>query len=154
MINPIITWLERDTGNNGPKLWIFCLLKANQSLNREQSQSALPCHHVILVTSIAVAGDRACKSNCARQASSTWRQRRWSCSDRTLHLCCTLSFPKKMASSTQLWYIRACLKRSLRLSVGSPTWLKVWPGFKRQFALALMTWLATHVWISNLKRRC
>ena len=34
---------------------ISCLLIANQSLNQEQSHSALPCHYIILVASIVVA---------------------------------------------------------------------------------------------------
>ena len=48
---PIITWCHHIF----PQLPIFCSLKSIWSLNREQPQSPLPRHHVILGESIAVA---------------------------------------------------------------------------------------------------
>ena len=60
------------------------LIKAIQNLNREQPQSPLPCHHVILVASITVAffaGDWACEIE-LRQTDVIcvpWRQQGWSC---------------------------------------------------------------------------
>ena len=78
-----------------PQQPIFCSLKAIQSLNREQPQSLLPCHHVISVASIGVAftpgrentraiffaGDGTWEIELCQTGviCFPWRQRSWSC---------------------------------------------------------------------------
>ena len=120
-----------------PQQPIFCSLKAISSLNWEQPQSPLPCHHVISVANIGVAStpgrENARASFCGRLG--VWKRiapdRRhllpvaatklimrcvWK-----LNFRCTLPFPMKMASSTQLWFIRASAGR-YAFSMGSPAW--------------------------------
>ena len=59
-----------------PQQPIFCSLKAISSVNREQPQSPLPCHHVISVASIGVAStpghENARDSFCGRL--SVWNR--------------------------------------------------------------------------------
>ena len=85
----------------------------------EQSYSALPCHHIILVTTITVAStpgrQNARATYCGRQ--SAWNRtvpdlRHLLYGSVVEHavflkadILCTLSFPTK--TSTQPWYIRA-----------------------------------------------
>ena len=96
-------------------------------MNREQPQSPLPCHHFISVASIGVAStpgrENARDSFCGRL--SVWNRTTpdlrhllpvattkliMRCVQK-LNFRCTLPFPMKMASSTQLWYIRASAGR-------------------------------------------
>ena len=93
--------------------YFACLLNANQSLNREQFPSALPCYHVILKTSIIAA-----------PTSSSWNVKR--VRFRGTRCWCVLS----NYASTLDWchlpgdddalIMRCCLKASFLLHTALP----------------------------------
>ena len=103
-------------------------------MNREQSQSALPCHHVISVASIAATPtpgresarasylqETMCQSNCTRVASSL--------GDNVVdHMVCLKSWllwHTGLSNENCGFYrydIHPYLNRSVCLLMGSPTW--------------------------------
>ena len=137
-----------------PQQPIYCSWKTIYSLNREQPQSPLQCHHVIVVASIAVASTPVTKMLvtffCGRLGvwNRTAPDRRHLLHVATtklimrcvykLNFRCMLSVPLKITSSTQLWYIRASAGRYV--FDGIACLMKVWPLFNREFPRAPMRW--------------
>ena len=116
---------------------IFCSWKATLSFNREQPQSPLPCHDVIVAACIAVASTpdhenaRASflretgrvNSNCARSASSV------TCGDNEVdHAVCfkaELQMHTALSNENDKFYttmIYPSFSRSVCFSMGSPAW--------------------------------
>ena len=112
------------------------LIKSNYSLNREQPQSPLPCHHIILAASITVTstpvakmrmivfvGDWSCEIE-LRQTGVIcfpWRQWSWSCgvfkswiSDAHCPFQCKCKLHTTM--------IYPCFSRLVCFSMRSPAW--------------------------------
>ena len=119
-----------------PQQPIFCSLKAIESLNRKESQSPLPCHHVISAASIAVAstpfaerrvlvlaGDWACEIELHQTASSA------SCGDNEVDhaVCLKAEFQMHTVLSNEngkfyTTMIYPCFSRSVYFSMGSHAW--------------------------------
>ena len=137
-----------------PQQPIFCSLKANQTLNREQPQSPLPCLHVISVASIGVAsnpvakmrvlvfaGDWACEIE-LRQTGVIrfpWRRRSWSCGVFKSWIWdahCPFQWKWQVLHN----YDISMLHQVGLFFDGIACLMKVWPLFKREFPRVPMTW--------------
>ena len=116
---------------------ILCSLKAIESLNREQPQSPLPCHHVIAVASIGVAStpcrENARDSFCGRLGvwNRTAPDRASSASrgdnevDHAVCLKAEFQMHTALSNENGKFYttmIYPCFSRSVCFSMGSPAW--------------------------------
>ena len=148
-----------------PQQPIFCSLKAISSLNREQPQSPLPCHHVISVASIGVAstpgrenarasffaGDWACEIE-LRQTGVIcfpWRQRSWSCGVFKSWISdahCPFQWKWQVLHN----YNISVLQQVGMFFDGIACLLKVWPLFKREFPMTCSCTREFHMG----RRRC
>ena len=154
---PIITWCHHFFHCNQYsahwkqfKLWI------------ESNHSPLPCHHVILVASIAVAstpgGENARVSFCGRL--SVWNRtapdRRHLLPVATMKLImrCVAHCPFKRKWQVLHNYDISVLQRVGMFSDGIACLMKVWPLFKLEFSRVPMTWRSVRARISMWHRRC
>ena len=148
-----------------PILPILCSLKAIQSLNREQLQYPLLCHHVILMASIAVPS-----TPWSRKCACQFFAEDWAC-EIELHQTGVICFPLRQrswscgvfkswisdanCSSQWKWqgvhhYDTSVLQQIGMFFNGIAFLVEVWPMTKREFPRVPMTWLPARVRISNV----
>ena len=131
---------------------LFCSLKA--ILNREQPQSPLPCHHVISVSSIAVASTPVAKMRVLVFAGDwayeielhqtgvicfPWWQRSWSCGVFKSWISdahCPFQWKWQVLHN----YDISVLQQVGMFFDGIACLMKVWPLFKRELPRVPMTW--------------
>ena len=137
-----------------PQQPIFCSLKAILSLNREQAQSPLPCHHVILMASVAVAStpgrENARFSFCGRlgvwNRNAPNRRHLLPVAITKLIMRCVRSWISDAHCPFQCkWQVLHNYDISVLQQVGMffegvVCLMKVWPLSKREFPRVPMTW--------------
>ena len=130
------------------------LIKSNLKFDSRATAVSMPCHHVILVASIAVAstpgrkmrvpvfaGDWACEIE-LRQTGVIcfpWRQRSWSCGVFQSWISdahCPFHWKWQVLHN----YDISVLQQVGMFFDGIACLMKVWPLFKREFPRVPMTW--------------